>query len=493
MSQTIKFYPLGNAETCLLELKDGAKILFDYADMRTEATDDLRYDIKEELSSIKEFEVVMFSHAHEDHVKGASEFFYLKHAKKYQSDERSHIKELWVSAAFLLDTDLENQSDAKIIRNEARYRLKNAEGIKIFAAPDSLNDWLDDQGIDYDDIKHLIIHAGDIISISGYEDEIEFFVHAPFSDDSDEIQDKNDPSIVMQVRLLNEGYETNILITGDTPYSVLDKIVEISQEQENDDRLVWDIYDIPHHCSHTGLNEKEEKNTRIMTPTENVQWLLERAQDNAYMIASCEEITEYTSPPHIIAKRTYEKYTASDVSFLATMEHKRLKDSKPYPIVFTIDDNGISLNELADAENVTVKKNSYHHVYFRNTEQFISDMFPVRNAYRLRINCKVSQNGWRDFFLIDFLRNKGYLRRHKSLDFFIENTTCPAPYDIYWKVRNVGHVAEEKDCIRGEIKLGNTHHKESTDFYGDHYVECYLVKNGICVAQDRIDVPIGNI
>lgn len=95
--------------------------------------------------------------------------------------------------------------------------------------------------------------------------------------------------------------------------------------------------------------------------------------------------------------------------------------------------------------------------------------------------------------MLDFLRIKGYLRRHKSLDFFIESTTCPAPYDIYWKVRNVGPVAEEKDCIRGEIKPGNKRHKESTDFYGEHFVECYLVKNGVCVAQDRIDVPIGNI
>ncbi len=493
MSQTIKFYPLGNAETCLLELKDGAKILFDYAHMRTEATDDLRYDIKEALSSIKEFEVVMFSHAHEDHVKGASEFFYLEHAKKYQSDERAQIKELWVSAAFLLDTDLENQSDAKIIRNEARHRLKNANGIKIFADPDTLKDWLEDQEIDYDDVKHLIIHAGETISISGYEDEIEIFVHAPFSDDSEEVQDKNDPSIVMQVRLFGEESETNILITGDTPYSVLDKIVDISVEQGNEDKLAWNIYDIPHHCSHTGLNKKEDKDTRNITPTENVQWLLEQAQDNAYMVASCEKITEDTSPPHIIAKRAYKQYTASDVSFMATMEHKRLKDSKPSPIVFTIDDNGISLNEFADTENKVIEKCSYHHVYFRNTEQFISDMFPVRDLYMLRINCKVSQNGWRDFFLIDFLRSKGYLRRHKSLDFFIESTTCPTPYDIYWKVRNVGHVAEEKDCIRGEIKPGNAHHKESTDFYGEHFVECYLVKNGVCVAQDRIDVPIGNL
>ena len=72
-------------------------------------------------------------------------------------------------------------------------------------------------------------------------------------------------------------------------------------------------------------------------------------------------------------------------------------------------------------------------------------------AYKLRINCKVSQNGWRDFFLIDFLRNKGYLRRHKSLDFFIESTTCPTPYDIYWKVKNTGPEAERRNQVRGQI------------------------------------------
>lgn len=31
MSQTITFYPIGNAETCLLKLGNGKKILFDYA------------------------------------------------------------------------------------------------------------------------------------------------------------------------------------------------------------------------------------------------------------------------------------------------------------------------------------------------------------------------------------------------------------------------------------------------------------------------------
>ncbi|MBR0340863.1 MAG: hypothetical protein IJH64_01160 [Oscillospiraceae bacterium] len=31
---------------------------------------------------------------------------------------------------------------------------------------------------------------------------------------------------------------------------------------------------------------------------------------------------------------------------------------------------------------------------------------------------------------------------------------------------------------------------ERTDFYGPHYVECYIIKNGICVARAKVDVPI---
>ena len=53
MSQTLTFYPLGNAETCLLELGNGAKLLFDYAAMYDGSTTDARYDIEKELSTIR--------------------------------------------------------------------------------------------------------------------------------------------------------------------------------------------------------------------------------------------------------------------------------------------------------------------------------------------------------------------------------------------------------------------------------------------------------
>lgn len=342
MSQKFTFYPLGNAETCLLELSNDDKLLFDYAAMNDGTATDDRIDIKKELSTIDEFKVVMFSHPHEDHTKGASEFFYLDHAAKYQSDDRAKINELWVSSAFLLETDFVNGADAKIIRNEARHRLKGTYGVKVFAAPDSLSAWLEEQNIDYDDVKHLIVQAGEIINVNSATDEVQFFVHAPFADDSEEVQDKNDPSIVLQMRLFNGRRETNILLTGDTSYKILDKIVDISKANDNEDYLTWDIYDIPHHCSYTGLNEKEENDTYKIIPTENVQWILQQAQQRARMVASCVKITEDTSPPHIVAKRAYEHYTNSDVEFLATMEHIS-KDGKPIPIVFVIDDLGIAV------------------------------------------------------------------------------------------------------------------------------------------------------
>lgn len=131
---------------------------------------------------------------------------------------------------------------------------------------------------------------------------------------------------------------------------------------------------------------------------------------------------------------------------------------------------------------------------YSNTEQFIDKLFPVDIRYSLRLECNVTQDGWRDFLLSTFLQGNGILRHNKSLDFYIASTNCPEPYSIYWKVRNVGKVAEQRNCIRGQIqKTDFSHQKEHTDFQGAHYVECYLIKNSVCVARDRIDVPIGTV
>ena len=82
---------------------------------------------------------------------------------------------------------------------------------------------------------------------------------------------------------------------------------------------------------------------------------------------------------------------------------------------------------------------------------------------------------------------------HRILTFYIKSTDVPGDYTVKWKVKNVGEEAKRRNCLRGFIEKPNvygTSRKETSDFYGPHYVECYIIKNGIVVARDKILVPI---
>lgn len=125
-------------------------------------------------------------------------------------------------------------------------------------------------------------------------------------------------------------------------------------------------------------------------------------------------------------------------------------------------------------------------------EAFIEDMFPIDITEELNIDCKVTQNGFRPFMLSSVIGRQlnRWLSKDKSLAFSIESTSVKKPYDIYWKVRNRGAEAIKRKMERGAIFKGGATQVEHTSFNGEHYVECYIVKNGICVARSRITVPI---
>ena len=125
-------------------------------------------------------------------------------------------------------------------------------------------------------------------------------------------------------------------------------------------------------------------------------------------------------------------------------------------------------------------------------EQFIEDLFPVDITNVLKIECEVSQAGFRTELLRKMLTK---LKIKKSLKFYIEYTDVEPPYVVKWKVRNKGLIAKERNNFRGQILDDGGHgiRKESSDFEGEHYVECYLIKDNICVARDRIDVPISSL
>ena len=129
---------------------------------------------------------------------------------------------------------------------------------------------------------------------------------------------------------------------------------------------------------------------------------------------------------------------------------------------------------------------------YKDTEEFIEDLFPVDIRKTLKIDCTVTQNGFRPHRLRDMLRTRTLLRPRKSLDFSVEVCDVTPPYDLKWKVLNRGEEAKHRNLIRGQIVASNRveGRHERTEFRGEHYVECYVVKDGIVIARDRLQVPI---
>ncbi|MCU0417109.1 MAG: nucleotidyltransferase [Cytophagaceae bacterium] len=129
---------------------------------------------------------------------------------------------------------------------------------------------------------------------------------------------------------------------------------------------------------------------------------------------------------------------------------------------------------------------------YRNTEEFIESYYRVDIKYDLKIDCDIKQSGFREGSLREYLLKKIRLLPNKSLRFYIERIDVPPPYDVKWKVTNRGEQAIKRDCLRGQIldDFGYKERKESTNFKGSHFVECYIVKNNVVVARDIIDVPI---
>lgn len=145
-------------------------------------------------------------------------------------------------------------------------------------------------------------------------------------------------------------------------------------------------------------------------------------------------------------------------------------------------------------KGLAVANNRGFDFYSAPNEEFIEDKFPVDITNHVCIDCRVTQDGFRPFWLSSILprRINKWLSKNKQLYFRLVQTDVKEPFDVYWKVRNVGNEAKQRRMERGQIiaDKGKRERREHTDFNGDHYVECYIVKNGVCVARTRIRVPI---
>ena len=345
MKNKIIFFPLGNADTTLILLANGKKILWDYANEKTEDKDDKRCDLPAELKKyVKgDYDVVCFTHLDEDHINKFSSYFYLEHAEKYQKGDRPKIKELWVSAAVIVDTNSQNDED-NILKAEARYRLRNGSGIKIFSKPDKLKDWLKKNDIDFEKVKHLIVDAGTLVpGWNKSTDGVEFFAHAPFVGhvDGDTVVDRNGSAIIVQL-VFGNSKNTKFILGADGTADVWMDVVKVTRYHKHETRLEWDIFHLSHHCSYKALNG-DEKGEEKTTPLDELQWLYEtQGRTNCTIVSPSKQIIfeDTDQPPHFQAYNYYKEDVADEKKGVVIVTMESPNADEPQPIEIQIDDNG---------------------------------------------------------------------------------------------------------------------------------------------------------
>ena len=356
------FYPVGNGDSSQIILSAGKRVLFDYCHHKDGEDDDephidLASYLKEDLKKSQRdyFDVVAFTHADVDHIKGSTQFFELQHAEKYQGNGRIKINELWVPAAMLLEeaTNDQQSDEFVILRQEARHRLLEGEDILVFSKPKELMDWLipklEERGLSEDARDHLFVDAGTLVpGFNLHADGVEFFCHSPFIKHCDDDGDilRNKAALIFNVRFRADGEHYDYLAIGDSEWDVLEDIVDTTGYHNNMDRLEWDLFNLPHHCSYLSLSD--EKGDKKTEPKEKIKDLLLSGHKDAYMVSSSKPILDdnnayqQVQPPHIQAKNTYEDYLkqVDGRKLLVTMEEPNT--TSPEPLEFEVGQRGVT-------------------------------------------------------------------------------------------------------------------------------------------------------
>ena len=154
---------------------------------------------------------------------------------------------------------------------------------------------------------------------------------------------------------------------------------------------------------------------------------------------------------------------------------------------------------ISISEDVVAKSFNNKIAIYDDTEEYIENIMPVHYQYNynVKLNCLFKRNG-KIHDIRELLKMGQKVKVNDELYFsVVNNSGIKGKYNIYLKVKNVGYYAEMKNDIRGQIfnindyeLKYNEYHYEVASFAGDHFVECYIEENGVCVAHDFLRVPI---
>lgn len=335
----------------LADLTDGhgKQVMFD-------VKADLLKELKKDGLGRPFVDLFISTHPHDDHCKGFAGNFYHGEVDDYDKDKNKDeiiIEELWITPRGL-NNNL--SSPAEDIRKEAKRRRKLYDDDKNFIG--SKGNYLRIIGYDKDkefDRRYCYVPGKLVTTVHGSSlSWLEIFIHAPFKEDvetSKKYDNKNATSVVVQFGFKIDGYtgyKSRVLMGDDAEYEIWQHILD---NNADDEKLKWNIFLAPHHCSWSFFNDSDNK--KEIKPSADA--ILNKQIDNsAHIIASSNEIkNDNNNPPCYEAKLQYiKKLKSGSLHFLNTATHSKVGNI-PQPIVFKINENGKTLKENTTVAGAT--------------------------------------------------------------------------------------------------------------------------------------------
>lgn len=282
------------------------------------------------------------THPDKDHIQGFEELL-----------ERVTIGELWFSPRIFREHDDDPGSlgdDAKAFREEAHRRVTatvEAGGDPGVGNRVRLVGW--DDLLEEDHYRGFPLQffnvPGDVVKSLDGDDltgEFRAFIHGPFKQGSEQdVGDRNDTSLAMQVVLGDDPSLGGVLLFGDHKYPVIRKIIDVTKANGKEENLRWQVLLAPHHCSKSAMYQNEDGKEVLKQDILND---LEGYQvGDGYIVASANCIPASNdhgdNPPHAKAKARYQELATG--GFVCTHDDGGYAE----PLTFTMDGSDINYTE----------------------------------------------------------------------------------------------------------------------------------------------------
>lgn len=356
------FWTVGTGDSTSIVVTDEVVVQVDLHNLeKADDDDDPHVAIVDELVSVlprKEdkpyLAVFVLTHPDLDHCKGFKEL-----------KSRVEIGELWFSPRIFAEYSGDLCDDAKAFKREAKRRVKktienngdveSGDRVRVVGYDDLLSDE------EYEDLPRscLSVPGTSVTALDGnnLESDISVFIHAPFKDDM--AGERNEQSIGIQVTLKSGDVLAKAILLGDHSYPTVKKVFEVSNEAGNQDKLEWNIFQAPHHCSKSVMYWKDEGDEEEKLKEDVLELINKASLSPGYIISSSEPIPtrdkKGANPPHAKAKRQYQTITPTD--FICTQEHPNAEEAEP--IIFEVTETGTQLvdtkgEKSKDERNISV-------------------------------------------------------------------------------------------------------------------------------------------